>query len=64
MTSPIALLSVSDKTGLVEFAHALHSEFGFEFISSGGTATALLNVGLPVIKVADYTGSPEILGGG
>ena len=63
MTSPIALLSVSDKTGLVEFAHALHIEFGFEFISSGGTATALLNVGLPVIKVADYTGSPEILGG-
>jgi phosphoribosylaminoimidazolecarboxamide formyltransferase/IMP cyclohydrolase len=59
----LALLSVSDKTGLVEFARQLVEEFGFDVISSGGTATALKNAGLPVTKVSDYTGSPEILGG-
>ncbi len=63
MTNRLALLSVSDKTGLVEFAQTLHQEFGFDLISSGGTAKTLLAAGLPVTKVADYTGSPEILGG-
>ncbi|MEO0756586.1 MAG: bifunctional phosphoribosylaminoimidazolecarboxamide formyltransferase/IMP cyclohydrolase [Cyanobacteria bacterium J06648_16] len=61
--SRIALLSTSDKAGLVELAQALVSEFGFDLISSGGTAKALSAAGLPVTKVSDYTGSPEILGG-
>ena len=59
----LALLSVSDKTGLVELAKALIENFGFEVVSSGGTAQAIAAAGLPVTKVADYTGSPEILGG-
>lgn len=59
----LALLSVSDKTGLVEFARSLVEEFGFDIISSGGTANALQEAGLPVTKVSDYTSSPEILGG-
>jgi phosphoribosylaminoimidazolecarboxamide formyltransferase / IMP cyclohydrolase len=59
----LALLSVSDKSGLVELAHSLVNEFGFELISSGGTAQALKQAGIPVMKVSDYTGSPEILGG-
>jgi phosphoribosylaminoimidazolecarboxamide formyltransferase / IMP cyclohydrolase len=61
--APLALLSVSDKTGLVELAQTLVSQFGFDIISSGGTAKALQAAGLPVTKVSDYTGSPEILGG-
>lgn len=59
----MALLSVSDKTGLIDFARSLVEEFGFEIISSGGTAKALKDAGVPVTKVADYTKSPEILGG-
>lgn len=59
----LALLSVSDKTGLIEFAKNLVHEFGFDLISSGGTAQALKEAGLAVTKVSDYTGSPEILGG-
>ena len=59
----LALLSVSDKTGLIEFARTLVEDFSFDIISSGGTAKALLAEGIPVTKVADYTGSPEILGG-
>ncbi|MEO1560593.1 MAG: bifunctional phosphoribosylaminoimidazolecarboxamide formyltransferase/IMP cyclohydrolase, partial [Cyanobacteria bacterium J06632_19] len=59
----LALLSVSNKTGLVELARSLQEEFNFEFISSGGTAKVLKAAGLTVTKVADYTGSPEILGG-
>ncbi|MFM6355848.1 MAG: bifunctional phosphoribosylaminoimidazolecarboxamide formyltransferase/IMP cyclohydrolase, partial [Planktothrix sp.] len=59
----LALLSVSDKRGLIEFAKSLVEEFGFDLISSGGTATALKQAGLPVTKVSDYTGFPEILGG-
>ncbi|MGL5082302.1 MAG: bifunctional phosphoribosylaminoimidazolecarboxamide formyltransferase/IMP cyclohydrolase [Microcoleaceae cyanobacterium] len=59
----LALLSVSDKTGLVDFARTLATEFEFEFVSSGGTAKTLQEAGLPVTKVSDYTGSPEILGG-
>jgi phosphoribosylaminoimidazolecarboxamide formyltransferase/IMP cyclohydrolase len=59
----LALLSVSNKTGLVELARSLVNEFGFDLISSGGTAQTLKDAGLPVTKVSDYTGSPEILGG-
>ena len=58
----LALLSVSNKTGLVDLARSL-VEFGFEIISSGGTAQTIKAAGLPVTKVADYTGSSEILGG-
>ena len=59
----LALLSVSNKTGLTELARSLVEEFGFDLISSGGTAKVLKSAGLPVTKVAEYTGSPEILGG-
>ncbi len=61
--APLALLSVSDKTGLVDLARCLTEEFGFDLLSSGGTAQALKDAGIPVTKVSDYTGSPEILGG-
>jgi phosphoribosylaminoimidazolecarboxamide formyltransferase/IMP cyclohydrolase len=59
----LALISVTDKTGIVDFARQLREEFDFEIISSGGTAKTLQSVGIPVIKVGEYTGSPEILGG-
>jgi phosphoribosylaminoimidazolecarboxamide formyltransferase / IMP cyclohydrolase len=59
----IALLSVSDKTGIIDLARVLVDEWQFQLISSGGTAKALKDAGLPVTKVSDYTGSPEILGG-
>lgn len=59
----LALLSVSDKTGLVELGRSLVEEFGFDIISSGGTAKTLQTAGIPVTKVSDYTGFPEILGG-
>ncbi|MFG3817112.1 bifunctional phosphoribosylaminoimidazolecarboxamide formyltransferase/IMP cyclohydrolase [Limnothrix redekei] len=58
-----ALLSVSDKTGLIELARQLVERFGFTLVSSGGTANAIKAAGLPVTKVSDYTGFPEILGG-
>lgn len=57
-----ALLSVSDKTGLVEFARGL-AERKIELVASGGTATALRQAGLEVLDVAELTGSPEMLGG-
>jgi phosphoribosylaminoimidazolecarboxamide formyltransferase/IMP cyclohydrolase len=57
-----ALLSVSDKTGLVEFARYLH-EAGVELLSTGGTATFLRTSGIPVKEVSDLTGFPEILDG-
>ncbi|EJF80466.1 bifunctional phosphoribosylaminoimidazolecarboxamide formyltransferase/IMP cyclohydrolase [Bartonella doshiae] len=56
------LLSVSDKTGVVAFAQALHA-YGAELISTGGTAKTLINVGLPVKDVAEVTGFPEIMDG-
>lgn len=59
----LALLSVSNKTGLIDLARSLVEEFDFDLISSGGTAKALKEAGLPVTKVSDYTNSPEILGG-
>src|SRR5579871_6674720 len=57
-----ALLSVSDKTGLIPFAQGLH-QLGFEIISTGGTATALANAGIPVTGISDITGFPEMLEG-
>jgi phosphoribosylaminoimidazolecarboxamide formyltransferase/IMP cyclohydrolase len=57
-----ALLSVTDKTGLVDFAQALAS-FGVELISTGGTATALRAAGLAVKDISDLTGFPEMLDG-
>ena len=57
-----ALISVSDKTGVVELAREL-VDLGVEVVSSGGTARALAEAGVPVTKVADVTGAPEILGG-
>lgn len=59
---PRALLSVSDKTGLVAFASALSTR-GYELVSTGGTAAALAAAGLPVVNVADVTGFPEMLDG-
>jgi phosphoribosylaminoimidazolecarboxamide formyltransferase/IMP cyclohydrolase len=57
-----ALLSVFDKTGIVEFATALHG-YGVELLSTGGTYQALKTAGLPVIEVAEYTGFPEMMDG-
>lgn len=57
-----ALISVSDKRGIVEFARGL-TERGFEIISTGGTMRAISEAGVPVRAVSDYTGVPEILGG-
>jgi phosphoribosylaminoimidazolecarboxamide formyltransferase/IMP cyclohydrolase len=57
-----ALLSVSDKTGLAEFAKHLH-EAGVELLSTGGTAKALREAGLPVMDVSEFTGAPELFEG-
>jgi phosphoribosylaminoimidazolecarboxamide formyltransferase/IMP cyclohydrolase len=57
-----ALISVTDKAGLVEFAKGLAS-FGVEILSTGGTAKLLRDAGLEVVQVSDYTGQPEILDG-
>ena len=59
---PKAILSVHDKTGLIPFAQGL-ANLGWTLIASGGTARLLSEKGLPVTEVAEYTGSPEILGG-
>jgi len=59
---PRALLSVSDKTGLVHFAHAL-AERDFELVSTGGTARALQEAGLAVIGISEVTGFPEMMDG-
>ncbi len=58
-----ALLSVSDKTGLVEFAKSLHEVYGVELLSTGGTAAAIRDAGIPVKDVAEYTGAPELFEG-
>ena len=60
--APTALLSVSNKEGLVPLAQGL-LDAGYRLISSGGTASALQAAGIPVTKVAEHTGAPEILGG-
>ncbi len=57
-----ALISVSDKTGIVEFGRFLH-EAGVEVLSTGGTRKALVDAGVPAVEVADVTGFPEILDG-
>ncbi|MDI1246573.1 MAG: bifunctional phosphoribosylaminoimidazolecarboxamide formyltransferase/IMP cyclohydrolase [Rhodoferax sp.] len=57
-----ALISVSDKTGIVEFAQALHA-LGIKLLSTGGTAKLLADQGLPVTEVAEVTGFPEMLDG-
>ena len=56
-----ALLSVYDKTGIVELAQALH-ELGVDLVSSGGTAKAIAEADIPVVDVADFTGFPAMLG--
>lgn len=62
MSGKYALLSVSDKTGLLQFATRLQ-KIGFELVASGGTAKAIRDAGLPVKDVSDITGAPEMLGG-
>jgi phosphoribosylaminoimidazolecarboxamide formyltransferase/IMP cyclohydrolase len=57
-----ALLSVSDKTGLLDFARALH-KLGIALVSTGGTAKAIAEAGLPVTDVSDLTGFPEMMDG-
>ncbi len=57
-----ALLSVSDKTGLIDFARALSSA-GVDLLSTGGTAKAIRDAGLPVMDVSEFTGFPEMLDG-
>ena len=57
-----ALISVSDKTGVLDFARALHAQ-GVRLLSTGGTARLLAEAGLPVTEVAQLTGFPEMLDG-
>ena len=57
-----ALLSVSDKTGVLDLARELHA-LGVQLISTGGTAKLLADAGLPVTEVAEHTGFPEMLDG-
>ncbi|MFA7094987.1 MAG: bifunctional phosphoribosylaminoimidazolecarboxamide formyltransferase/IMP cyclohydrolase [Gammaproteobacteria bacterium] len=57
-----ALISVSDKTGIVEFARRLQ-DFGVEILSTGGTAKLLVTHGIDVVEVSDYTGFPEMMDG-
>jgi len=57
-----ALISVSDKTGILEFAQSL-AGFGIEILSTGGTASLLRDAGVPVTDVSDYTGFPELMDG-
>src|SRR5688572_29805134 len=59
---PRALLSVSDKTGIVDLAHGRAAR-GFEIVSTGGTARALAGAGLPVTSVSVLTGFPEMMDG-
>ncbi|MBO6978375.1 MAG: bifunctional phosphoribosylaminoimidazolecarboxamide formyltransferase/IMP cyclohydrolase [Prochlorococcus marinus XMU1428] len=61
--SPLALVSVSDKKNLIPFCKELVEQFNYKILSSGGTAKHLIEANIPVIKVADFTNSPEILEG-
>lgn len=63
MAAKRALISVYDKTGIVEFATALQRDFGYEILSTGGTERKLREAGLEVKAVEDYTGFPEMLDG-
>ena len=58
-----ALISVTDKTGVVEFARSLVSDYGVEIISTGGTARVLEEAGVPVIPIEEFTGFPEMMDG-
>ncbi len=58
-----ALVSVTDKTGVVEFVKALEDEFGVEVISTGGTARVLSEAGVNVVPIEQYTGFPEMMDG-
>lgn len=58
-----ALISVTDKTGIVEFAHALVENFGVEVISTGGTAKVLEEAGISVTPIEEFTGFPEMMDG-
>jgi len=64
-TAPIrrALISVSDKTGVADFARVLADNHGIEILSTGGTARALREAGVPVVDVSEHTGAPEIMAG-
>jgi phosphoribosylaminoimidazolecarboxamide formyltransferase/IMP cyclohydrolase len=57
-----AILSVSDKNNIIDFAKVLEKE-GFQIISTGGTAKTIASGGVPVTEVSEYTGSPEMFGG-
>lgn len=59
----IALISVSDKSGIVEFAKALVEKFGYKILSTGGTAKIFLENSIPCTEVSDYTGFPEMMDG-
>ncbi len=58
-----ALISVSDKTGVVQFAKELVEKHGYSILSTGGTAKLLAESGIPVMEVSDYTGFPEMMDG-
>ena len=58
-----ALISVTDKTGVVDFARALVDDFGVEIISTGGTAKAIEAAGVPVTPIEEFTGYPEMMDG-
>ena len=57
-----ALISVSDKTGITEFAQSLH-ELNIEILSTGGTYRLLTESGIPAVEISDYTGFPEMMDG-
>ena len=61
--SPLALVSVSNKTNIIPFCRELVEKFDYKILSSGGTAKCLIEAKIPVIKVSDFTNSPEILEG-
>ena len=61
--SPLALISVSDKRNIIPFCKELVEKYDYKILSSGGTAKHLIDANVPVIKVADFTKSPEILDG-
>ncbi len=61
--SPLALVSVSDKKNIIPFCKELVDQFNYKILSSGGTAKHLIEAKIPVIKVSEFTNSPEILGG-
>src|SRR5512146_1120752 len=63
LMAKLALLSVSDKRGLVDFATALVRQHGYKLLSTGGTAKLLAEAGLPVTEVSAHTGFPEMMEG-